>query len=187
MGRRYYRPRRTVVVRPKKKWASNIKINTLKIVPSDTQGLAVPWVALVSNAGQSNLPTPSVLKCGNFKINADLYYSLNSASTIPEGSYHFVAFVAFLPEGNAPANNTQFGNFIAAHPEYILAWKQLEANATTTQASSVTTQKVIFSSRLKRNLNSGDQVVFGILDQTTNSNVRIIQCTYTCQYWTCSN
>lgn len=94
----------------------------------------------------------------------------------------------FLPEGIAPADNQQFGTLITAHPEYILAWRQLDAeyvgvNQTPSQPAL---QRITFSSRLKRNLNSGDSIVFGILDQSSiASSIKTVS--LTCQYWTCSN
>lgn len=184
MPRRYYR-RRTVVVRPKKKWASNIVVRSFTVVTNGGQGSAIPFVPLVSNSTQSTSPTPVVLKCGNFKLNVDLRYGTVGSST-QTGSYHLVAFVVFLPEGIAPVNNTQMDALIKAHPEYIMAWKQLEAGAIGS-AAAVAQDKVVFSSRLKRNLNSGDQVVLTVVDETPNSNISEINVSFTCQYWTCSN
>lgn len=187
MPRRYYR--RTRVVRPKKKWASGIKTINYTIRPDATNvQTRIPWTPLVTNSVQSSAPTPVIVKAGNFKVNADVHIVVNAP---PEGStnvLHFVAFVVFLPEGIAPADNTQFGTLITAHPEYIIGWRQIDAEMMDmgSQGKLLNTQRVTFSSRLKRNLNSGDQIVFGILDQSSQLAAAIVV-SLTCQYWTCSN
>lgn len=185
MPRRYYR-RRTIVRAPRKKWATNITTRNYTILPGSSDPLnKVPYIQLVSNASQSSSPTPVIVKAGNFKVNADVsfLYSATSANEV-----HLVAFVVFLPEGIVPADNQQFGNLITAHPEYILAWRQLDAERieATNQNVARNLDRVTFSSRLKRNLNSGDSIVFGILDQSSNT-VTQVRVSLTCQYWTCSN
>lgn len=146
MPRRYYR--RTRVIRPKKKWASGIKTINFNISPeSETPELRVPYTGLVINASQTSNPTPVILKAGNFKVNADVYVTLPQGGT----NIHLVAFIVFLPEGIAPADNQQFGNLITSHPEYIMAWKQIDAEyaKVTDTAGQINTQRVAFSSRLK--------------------------------------
>lgn len=184
MPRRYYR--RTRVVRPKKKWASGIKTINYSISPnSEDPAGKIPWTTLVSNSLQTAAPTPTIVKAGNFKVNADINLTLNASTT---STLHLVAFVVFMPEGISPSDNQTFGNLIVAHPEYIMAWKQIDSERVqSTQGITLyNTQRVTFSSRLKRNLNSGDSIVFGVLDQSTQS-VGVIRVALTCQYWTCSN
>lgn len=177
MPRRYYR-RRTIIRAPRKKWASNITTRNFTIAPGGDTG--IPYIQLVSNAVQSSAPTPVIVKAGNFKVNAD--FSITTSGT---ADIHLIAFIVFLPEGIASANNQQFGNLINSHPEYIMAWRQLDTIPSVT-TSDQHLESVTFSSRLKRNLNSGDSVVFGILDQSTTQ-VSLIKTQITCQYWTCSN
>ena len=182
---RYYRRRyRTIVRAPKKKWATNIVTRTFTI---DSQNPS-PYITMVTNAAQNNTPTPTILKCGNFKVNADFVLAYSQApSVIP--IIHVVAYILFLPEGILPTNNAQLGAVIGAHPEYIMAWKQLDADLdySTTNPTNVGTQRVTFSSRLKRNLNSGDQVVFAVLNNTDGVGVTSIRVALTNQYWTCAN
>lgn len=181
---RYYRRRyRTIVRAPKKKWATNIVARTFTI---DAQNPS-PYISMVTNATQTSSPTPTILKCGNFKVNADFTLTYGQATDPP--TLHIVAFILFLPEGIQPATNAQLGAVIQAHPEYIMAWKQVDTNLnfSGTTATNAGTQRVTFSSRLKRNLNSGDQVVFAVLDQTSGVSMRSIRVALTNQYWTCAN
>lgn len=180
---RYYRRRRSVVVRPKKKWASNMTFTSYEILPGGTGTQPVPVTNLVINSAQANTPTPTIIKAGNFKINADVTYSVSTTTPIS----HLVAVVVFLPEGIDPLSNAALGALLTAHPEYIIAWRQLDTSYIVTGSSPGNVQNVTFSSRLKRNLNSGDRIVFGILDQTPAGTVTSIRVALTAQYWTCAN
>ena len=85
MGRRYYR-KRTVVVRPKKKWASNISSDSILVNAPDK----VPWKSIVENTSQSSVPTPTILKVGNFKCSMDVSVGYSAA---PSSLPHMVAYV----------------------------------------------------------------------------------------------
>lgn len=179
MPRRYYR-RRTTVVRPKKRWASNIKVSTY-IIDGSTPS---PALTLVANPSQASTPTPVIIKAGNFKVNADIRVSLNSTGV--NNVLQLVAVVIFVPQGVSVGNNQLLGDLIANHPEYIMAWRQFDFTDATLGGNN--SQSVVFSSRLKRNLNSGDSIVFGILESNTQGiSVSAIDAAVTAQYWTCSN
>lgn len=143
----------------------------------------IPVANLVINSAQVNTPTPTIIKAGNFKINADITLQYTATSYIT----HLVAVVVFLPEGLDPLTNAALGATLTAHPEYIMAWRQLDTNSISGSAIASSVQSVTFSSRLKRNLNSGDRIVFGILDQTPETTINAIRVAMTAQYWTCAN
>lgn len=172
MPRRYYRKRTTL--KPKKKWASNIVIRNYTI----NSGTPQPIIPLVVNSAQAGTPTPVIVKAGNFKVNADIHVSVTGADTPTQ----FMAVVMYVPEGLSISNNAALGTLVAAHPEYIMAWRQFDTTST-----SATAQQVNFSSRLKRNLNSGDSVVYGILWTDTGAAINNIHASVTVQYWTCAN
>ena len=175
MPRRYY-SRRTRVVRPKKKWASNIG----QLNYSITSGNLEPGKILVQNTSQSSNPTPTVIKAGNFKASVDVVYTFSTApATLP----NCTVYILFLPEGITVPDITSLGTLVNNHPEYVMAWRKMDfdyvANGGSFSGSSVT-----LSSRLKRNLNSGDKIYFGVY--AMNSGARI-QVQGTVQFWTCSN
>lgn len=140
----------------------------------------LPFVDLVVNAAQSNAPTPVIVKAGNFKINCDIGVTTGNSGTI-----QLVAAVLYKPEGVSIANNAALGEYMAQHPEYILVWRQFDAAYGISGNNA--TQQVTMSSRLKRNLNSGDKIIFAILNADSGAPVNNIRAMLTAQYWTCAN
>lgn len=169
---RYYRRRRTVVVKPKKKWASNMKIGTLS-----TSG--TPYDVLVENSAQTSSPTPIIVKAGNFKIQGDALFTPGSSS-VPLASLVVVVF--YLPEGLVLSGTTAEG-VLSQHPEWVMVWKQLNSDPINVTNNSATGSFSI-SSRLKRNLNSGDKICIGFVSDASSATVAV---KYTAQYWTCAN
>ena len=172
MARRYYR-RRTVTVRPKKKWATNFLQGTLGTN-------ADPAAVLVQNTTQSSLPTPVIVKAGNFKLQGDLsIYTTTALTTTPR----IAVVVFYLPQG-LDLTATAANGILESHPEWILAWKQVDTNIVAANTSSGFSSFSV-SSRLKRNLNSGDRICVGYTTNTPSAAVLTIQ--FSAQYWTCAN
>lgn len=200
MARRYYK-KRTVVVRPRKKWASNLT----QLVGAQTSNVNVapPGQApnthyiitsdLAQNKAQAGSPTPVVLKCGNFKLKGDMRLYLTSSTTTSAQFAGCIAYIMYIPEGVSPSSS-----LVQMHPEWIMAWSPINVELNFVQSGTAVTQNVekfSMSSRLKRNLNSGDKVVM-ILDlmfvPTANATAAsTISITYQpsigVQYWTCAN
>lgn len=177
--RRYYRRSARVVV-PKKKWATNMKSGTM--TKNTTNPLEHMEEVLVSNSTQVSTPTPVIVKTGNFKVQGDCY--LYVTGTNINSATQLIMYVVYLPE--VVVNQANPATAIQDHPEWIMGWKVVDlnlANATNTQSTSFS-----FSSRLKRNLNSGDTVALVALLRNGNTqNTVTYSVNYTCQYWTCSN
>lgn len=159
--RRYFRyyPRTRAA---KKKWASHLKQG--QIAANNSFGYQI----LCENAISTNTPVPTIIKVGNVKVQGDGFcqgVTVNTSMTL---------FVMYIPEGFSADSDTP-----REHPEWIMAWKQIDL-ATTNQASSEVNSFSV-SSRLKRNLNSGDKVIVGVYTSA--------QCAinYTCMYYTCAN
>lgn len=200
---RYYRRRYTRVVKPKKKWATNIRKVFL-----DTQTIGVTRVgaaivlcanSLETAGGQGHsavVPTPTIIKTGNYKVQCDAHIGTNSSAVIRSMMY-----IMYLPEGVYAASTSSTvseayeQNFdalsliVSRHPEWILAWRQFGSDLI---GSSTNLDKVSFSSRLKRNLNSGDQIVAVVLanvdtDQIAGTPISRVIVNGTCQFWTCNN
>ena len=173
--RRYFRyyPRTRVA---KKKWASNFKTYYLS---SDTSPY-VPYQVLVENKQQDGAPTPTVIKCGNFKVQGDV--NLSNVSSFPDVLY-MRAFVLFVPEG---WNMNLLSDIPLQHPEWIMSWTVIDLPIAAAQAASGG-NKFSFSSRLKRNLNSGDKVVVYFQSDVLVSPGPTTQINFSAQYWTCAN
>ena len=174
---RYYRRRYTRVVRPKKKWASNITV-------WNAQSLTGSYAALlVSNSAQASSPTPTILKVGNFKISADVVFKTSGSNA--DYNFSCMAYILYVPEG-WESSASAFNNLISKHPEWIMATKTLGVTSTT--SSQNYTETLNLSTRLKRNLNSGDQVVFYLQFSSPGSiTVSSASITGNCRYWTCAN
>lgn len=166
--RRYYR-RSVRVVAAKKKWASNIIQDTLTTSTSST---------VVQNSTQSSTPTPVIVKCGNFKVQGDVAVTSQSVQTARVLPLTF--FLIYVPEGVTPSDS-----LIGQHPEWIMAWTTIDCGLIYSGSTGVyAANKFSVTSRLKRNLNSGDRVVAILQSRDTSATA---SCVFTCQYWTCAN
>lgn len=176
---RYYRRRYTRVVKPKKKWASNIKKLTLLSEAVNSYG---GIVELCKNSTQSSLPTPVIVKAGNFKVQCDVVAAGTGGSLAS-----MTAYVLYIPEGvdpllQSPDSVHQFiESTVSNHPEWILAWRQIGYEAL---EGTKNVDRVTFSSRLKRNLNSGDRIVFAL---NAFGSLQQLSLLGMCQFWTCAN
>lgn len=176
---RYYRRRYTrTLVKPKKKWASNIKDLSLESAQVASYG---GIVELCKNSTQTALPTPVIVKAGNFKVQCDVV----AAGT--DGMVSLVAYILYLPEGvdpllqQASAVHQFIQSTVTNHPEWILAWRQIGYEAV---QGTKSVDRVTFSSRLKRNLNSGDRIVFAV---DSDGSIHDLALKGKCQFWTCAN
>ena len=182
---RYYRRRYTRVVRPKKKWASNIALWNNSSLSSSFS------TTLVANSAQAASPTPSILKVGNFKMSADIVFKLNAAIGVENYNPASVGYIIYVPEGWEDTS-TAYDNLIVKHPEWIMATKTL-GSSVTGSGSVFNVETINVSTRLKRNLNSGDKVAFYLKlnsyvpQEGLPAMLESMKITGTCRYWTCSN
>ena len=170
--RRYYR-RYTRVVAPKKKWASNLVSGTIGTAGS---GQAL-YIDLVGNSTQAASPTPVIVKAGNFKVQGDAFVDTRAGGQATIISAQL--FILYCPEGV----NTNLDQVITQHPEWVMAWTTLDLPITNAVAVA-SGSRFTLSSRLKRNLNSGDRIRIVIRGGGENN---IIVCHFTAQYFTCAN
>lgn len=170
--RRWYR-RYPRVVPAKKKWASNIR--------SGEMVAEAPGVVLGENSAQSSNPTPTIVKVGNYKVQGDISASISVGSAHVSGTL----FLTFVPEGVLASTftNTDVIQLVSRHPEYIMAWTGLDL-APVTAGGITSGTKFSLSSRLKRNLNSGDRVMLLLYNSTSSIPITV---NYTATYFTCSN
>lgn len=184
---RYYRRRYTRVVRPKKKWATNL----VNVQPGQNQPVlrdnyAMVFTKICENSQQSGNPTPVVLKAGNFKLQLDASFAPTTAAAVS-----FSTYILYVPEGMWPGSGlTQIADveqIIHNHPEWILAWRY-SSNDFMSNTGPGNVDSVKVSSRLKRNLNSGDAIYFiGIAVTSALNTFASADIRGMCQFWTCAN
>lgn len=176
---RYYRRRyRTIVRAPKKKWASNIQNTFVQTTGDATKQFGEKTLTL--NSTNDTYPTPVILKTGNVKVQGD--YRVVTSST--GGHAEVSLYVVFIPQGTPLTTAVQAEQVIQNHPEWIMSWRYLGDN----QSSSTNVEnndRFSFSSRMKRNLNSGDSV--RLLCIVNGSSLTSVSVNFTAQYWTCAN
>lgn len=195
--RRFYRIKR---VYPRKKWASNYNEFDFEATSTFPQGggtaqtaVTTNYSVLAINAPQLTVsPTPVILKVGNFKIRG----SINQFTTQPTNPANTISsckiYCMFVPEGINLDDNTTATRLPQQHPEWIMGWTVIDSGIVNGTATDL--PKFSITSRLKRNLNSGDRVVLLYSTRTrvtygtaeTNIDSRFAG-TVVCQYFTCAN
>ena len=164
----YYRPYRRTYG-SKAHWASNLR-----------QGLlGQNGDVLCENAVQSQsvTPTPVILKCGNFKVQGDITVNVSNA-----GSVSVNVFLLYCPEGIS-TSMSGLEAAIQQHPEWIMGWTSVDTPASGTGVAAGNRWSI--SSRLKRNLNSGDRIV--IYTQGTGTATFTFGGAYTATFFTRAN
>lgn len=159
----YYKPYKRTYG-PKAHWASNI-------VQKD---LSYPTVyqELCSNAVQAPNapPTPIIIKAGNFKIKGDGTASASGAVNV---------FIMYLPESWG-TTETDLNSAVSSHPEWVMGWTTLNISS----AAGNDVNAFSITSRLKRNLNSGDRIVLFVQPVGGNKSFTLA---FTAQFFTRAN
>lgn len=186
MPRRFYRSR-IRYIKPKKKWSTNIVSDDLSFTASINSNNQPYWMshALVTNSGASSSPTPVVIKAGNFKAQGLIAGDTENAGAriLDMGCY-----IMFVPEGISPTNASAAFQLIGLHPEWIMGWTMVNIAHVASLGTDDWASKFSLSSRLKRNLNSGDQVQLWIVGHYDNgqSATPTFKVKFTSQFWTTS-
>ena len=154
--RRYYR---RYVRTAKKKWASNamdVRLTTLTIPATGFHAIGQCILSnedRISNDAAAVKSSAQILKTSRFKFRGVI--SFNTSSNVS-----LLYFITYVPEGalalfTGNGELSAFGNFgFYTHPEWVMAWGRKDfVNNSTSNEISLTT-------KLKRNLNSGDAIYF---------------------------
>lgn len=172
--KRYYKP-----VYPRKRWASNIGNLTTRIAFSQGQTSSVGSTEICSNAAQTATPTPVLLKFGRCKCRIDLQPI--TMPTTGSNSLSLVCYLTFVPQGVNMSDSQTAYNLIKNHPEYVMAWQQISLDSPGTMS---------LTSKLKRNLNSGDGIYLIFVAGTNPEHPPQASIVYglsaTYQFWTTS-
>lgn len=185
---RYRRYRRTIIRAPKKKWCSNM-------IPIDLNGSSVnqgttenpQWTVAVGstlavNKTETSSPTPVVVKTGNYKLQADVY--VRDIGDVAD----LTLVIIYIPEGVAPLGAVAIKDVMVKHPEWVIAWRKLDVEiASQGTVLYNSTARVTVSSRLKRNLNSGDSVNMYLFTAVGASDNTVARMRGMCQFWSCAN
>lgn len=187
MARRRYYYRRTI--RPKQKWAINnvdirISANSEYTITPPNSAFLYQLVVQNGNRVQNSAGQPAtsvvssaqILKTGRFKF--------KGCFLVQSPSFSITVFIAYVPEGYGLAEGaTSDQTIFYQHPEWIIAWTRKD------YANSSQSNEISLTSRLKRNLNTGDQIIVGALlnnstaTTQTVSNLALLQGTlsYCCR------
>ena len=120
------------------------------------------YIKLLENSVQSATPVPTVIKAGNFKFTMDAsVVNTPMAQTIIKG--YIVYIPESLTEGFAASQvAAKLATVPTTHPEWILVQGCLGSETTSqgTGTALINFSSKTFSSRMKRNLQSGDAIYF---------------------------
>ncbi len=153
-----YRKTKGKQVYQKKSWQSVLTraANTVSF-PNGVE--SVNTIIVASNSAGSSIPTPTILKVKNIKINLTLTSSVDNASSNIQAG---VCSVSFIPEGYVASPLT-----ISQHPEWLMGWKSFRLRDYGDSGARADLAQISFSSRLARNLKSGDSIA--VLIQAYNT------------------
>ena len=181
---RYYRRRytRTVVRAPKKKWCSNmisVSLHGTTSLVGEDYVIAI-GTDIAENKTETTSPTPIVVKTGNFKVQLDVF-----CTSVTRKS-DMIVYLVYQPEGVAPVGANAVKEYMLKHPEWIIAWKKVDLDVDVGDVTSNST-RITMSSRLKRNLNSGDKIGLYLFSTKGNTLGSEVDMNGMVQFWSCAN
>lgn len=177
MVRRFYT--RVIKRAPKKRWASHIENFYLSGANYAGATISAESIALVKSlaitSADNVIPTPVIIKTGRYEAQIHCKFDLSGAANKDYNNYNVAFYMFFIPQGWAidpgltPVNfgqkYLQVQNLILSHPEWIIARRMIADWYETPQQNAGTfdSKSLIISSKLKRNLNSGDQIMCALV------------------------
>lgn len=177
MPRRYYYGRRSYRgSRPRRKWAPTMVQGTLTY-DIDAQTTAFNGSLLCQNSANvgSSVPVSTIVKVKNFKVVIDLTTVTGGAT-----ARNFFLALMYVPQGFTLTVNTAI-----QHPEWILVWRTIDATSGTSNGTAL--QNIQMSSRLARNLNSGDSIVLFSSAYNPSTGQIGVGLSFYCSFVTCNN
>ena len=148
----------------KKKWASMMKDIPLSNVVIDPHATGGSYITMVQNSAETAVPTPTILKVKHAKLSLDFVFD---ATVLNNG---FCCFL-YVPQGVVINSGLP-----VLHPEWIMAWRNIPNDV------SATHHQVMLSSKLSRNLNSGDSIVmlFSFYNNASSPTTASVSARYSC-------
>lgn len=179
MPRRYYR--RTRYYRySKKKWSPTLGQGVLNTT-AETQTTGFGYTVLCANSSLqgTNAPVSTIIKVKNFKCVIDIVsHTASATSSYSRNNFYAIMFV---PQGFTITATTP-----TEHPEWIMVWRTTDVSIASSTTSSISSN-IQLSSRLTRNLNSGDQIVLYNSFYNSDNTANTISNTFYCSFVTCNN
>lgn len=186
---RYKRYYRRYVRAAKKKWASNtMEIQIATTTVNSSSFTAIGQIILQNgdrvNAAAAGLKsTAQILKSSRFRFRGVI------VDTTTVTGVSLLYFITYVPEGgNALFTGngalTDLGNFgFYTHPEWVMAWGRKDF------IGSSQSNELSLTTKLKRNLNSGDAILFIAcwIDRNTTSSASVPSIQGTVSYMCCAN
>lgn len=160
---------------PRKRWAAHLEQFAIELTNYGGTGIiggsASSFYTLAVSQSDNTTPTPVIIKTGRYK--ASLQCSLDLSSSTVQNPFNLLinAYILFVPQGwpvpvggsstTYVAQFAQIDRIVKGHPEWLIARRQITAWTQTPGAPQgvYDSKDYIISSKLKRNLNSGDQVM----------------------------
>lgn len=170
--------RRTIIVRkPKVKWSPHMETVNYEITLSAGSNFAFYPHVVAANATDSHLPSVPVVQATRINFQGHM-------STTGTANTDWFAYIMYVPEG-MDAGLATVDNWIAfinQHPEYIMTRKIVDPGDT----ANNTATNISIQTRMRRNLNSGDQIVLLLIAHslTAPSSARNIQIYGQLSYYT---
>ena len=130
---------------------------------------------LVINTQDTATPTPIIIKTGNFKVYGSVSTDLTSSNIAKLKNVQ--AFIMYCPQGYSYTNDLLA---ISNHPEYIMGRTTLRFKPGENTSFSL-------SSRMKRNLNTGDKIKLVIVVEKDTSLTGNLNVYGNYQWYTCAN
>lgn len=163
--RRYYR-------KVKKHWASHIDVLSTETTTGTPSAPGYLVHEICGNASDNVTPIPYLIKVGNISMDLGLHFYTEDPIGEATSNWYTVG-VVYVPEGVSLNSGVQVNALLLNHPEYVMWLKTLVPRyipgAATGNGSSLMLENpspIKVSSRLKRNLNSGDKIVFFVVAHT---------------------
>ena len=167
MPRRYARTYRRRY--PRKKWSPVFTSYVTALEP--TAGWSYQTLAANSYVQGGHAPISTMIKVKNFKIVVDVASQGETQTASHSPSITFA--ILFVPQGYTVASD-----ILAKHPEWIMAWRAIDI---------YTTNVVTVTSRLARNLNSGDEIIAFFSRNYLGQNPPLVNILMQTTFCTCSN
>ncbi len=179
MPRRYYtRYRSRRFYGQRRKWSPTLTQGSINnTVQANTTGFQT--VVLCENSANVGTSTPvsTIIKAKNFKVIID---AVTAGSANVNMRNNFFA-IMYLPQGYQASAETP-----TQHPEWIMAWRTVDVGYTS--GSSTVAPNFQMSSRLTRNLNSGDRIVlYNSVFNANASGVNAVTTAFYVSFVTCNN
>lgn len=178
MPRRYYTRYRPRAYGKRRKWSPTLGQGSLTTAAStNNSGFSVSVLCGNSSVQGTTTPVSTIIKVKNFKVVLDIV----SVTTAGVARNNFYA-IMFVPQGFTVGVNTP-----QEHPEWIMVWRTVDVGRGS-DSSTPTSTNIQLSSRLTRNLNSGDQIVLfnSVFNGGSNANITL-STTFYSSFVTCNN